>query len=119
MLTLDELAQMRSTVEAAFPDQMVRQIRTLTATGDGGSAVSWSSQPAVACRLEADQAPERFREMGTLQEANVHFPVSATLLASDRVVIGGVRFEVLEVLPLSQWGLNRTARLRRAVEVLP
>jgi hypothetical protein len=101
-LTTAELADIRAAVTAAFPDTCT--IKNRMETNVKGSVTdTWPSDSytGVACRLMPVQRGSRLQVFGekTLASAEYVLTVShdQAIVPGDRVVHGGVTYEVLKV----------------------
>jgi len=119
-LTDGELTQARADFEAQILDQTCTiQTATLTADGLGAFTESWAdTYKNVACRLGVDGRAATLAIIGERES----YPDSYTLnvmhdqaiAEGDRVVAGGVTYEVTHVKDSSvQWVFLRAAQLRR------
>lgn len=101
MLTADELAAMRATVEDALPDTAQVQRRTLVSDGAGGYTESWSTVATVACRVaRGGQLPQErviAERLTTTSIWTLTLPALTDVTAADRIVVASRTFEVVDV----------------------
>jgi hypothetical protein len=116
LLTTDELAQMRSDINAlTLPDTCNILTATSTSDGQGGYDIAWgTAYENVACRMDiikggevlvADSLQPSYSYILTVAQ-------SATIDEQARVEYGGNTYNVLEVKDGS-WQLSKRVRLER------
>jgi hypothetical protein len=115
-LSAAELAQMRADVVNMLPDTCDIQAKTEASDGAGGVTYTWSAVTdgaGVACRVDPlsgrdELAVEISRE--TLAEAmRLTVAWDAPLDAGERVLIGGVAWEILSKDVAHSWRVSRRA----------
>lgn len=120
MLTADELAGMRAVQAAALPGTCDIVAKTALSDGMGGRTESWSTvASAVACRLSPMRAlganveavvMERFQGRSLWQ---LTIPITQAISHTDRVVVAGTMYEVVEARDGAQWETARRVILAR------
>lgn len=116
LLSARELASMRATMAASLPDTCVIQRKTLTADGQGGRSEAWAAAGTVACRI----APLQVRGQAEVAAAGrvletgdfiATLPNGTDVRAVDRLVSGGVTYEVVKVKGPRSWELSRRCQV--------
>ena len=110
MLSATEIDAMRSTLDDSLPDTAQVQRRTLTSDGAGGFTESWSTVATVACRVASSgQSPQErviAERLATASVRTVTLPALTDVRPTDRVVVGGRTFEVVDT-PAPSYELAR------------
>lgn len=98
LITNTEIAWMRGVQVQAQPGTAVIQRATLASDGMGGQTETWAAIGTVTARLMPVSPTQREFVTGsqitTVAKWYVTVPGTATVLASDRIVIGTRLFEV-------------------------
>jgi head-tail adaptor len=102
MLTTAEIDGMRLTLDSSLPDFCTITSRVLTADIYGGSTDSWVTGLTVSCRLAPRSLSDGEREQAGAELAVgnwlVTMPALTVVATTDRLIIDGRTFEVLQVL---------------------
>lgn len=100
MLTDEELAGMRVTLDLSLPDLAEVTRATSTSDGRGGRTMVWVTVASVPCRV----APDTTRAEGTVADVvtNVQrwmltMPSGTNVLPDDRISVGTRTFEVVAI----------------------
>ncbi len=105
-LTTAELAQMRTDIESLMPDTCSILSLTLTSDGQGGQTEAWGTATAgAACRLDFLGGKEALAS-GAIQpytRAILSIAQSATITTANRVLHGGITYNVQSVNLDASW----------------
>lgn len=119
LLAATDLAAMKAAQASALPLTCIISRRALSPDGAGGYTESWSNLATnVACRLAPLGTPsevvvaERFAGR---QQWQLTLPTGQDITHEDRVVIGGVTYEVVGLNSAGAWETARRAILVRAL----
>ena len=112
---------MRDEAELALPDTCVIQARTLATDGQGGRTETYATSVTTTCRVapagQTSQGTEVVRGDGTRTLADwvVTLPYNTSISQTDRIVTGGVTYEVLGVKAPRGWEITRRVLARTIV----
>lgn len=116
-ISTGELARLRSTQETALPDTCTIQTRTQSVDALGGITHSYANTyTGVACRLDvADQGSETVRNSAVQAESGwvLTLPHNQAISVTDRVIHGGLTYEVSAVGASRSWLTARRVQLVR------
>lgn len=102
MLTAAELTAMRATLNASLPDTCEISRVTLEPDGAGGQIETWETIATVACRVApSGQSPQEravAERVASVSTWTLTLPAETDVRASDRLIAGVRRFEVVGVL---------------------
>jgi head-tail adaptor len=112
LLTDGEIASMRSTLDESLPGTAVIQRKSLTADGQGGNSETWAAAGTVACRIAPVTSHGQDEGEGagrTLQTADftATFLAGTDVIAADRIISGGITYEVAKVNGPRSYELSR------------
>jgi hypothetical protein len=116
MLTANELVSLRATQAATLTAGAVVQRLTLASDSMGGFSESAATAVTTTCRVAPARAGDAQLVAGRLRErtpVRITVPAATDVRPVDRLVAGGVTYEVLAVLAP---GTYETARVCLAVE---
>lgn len=109
LLGAADLNWMQDVQERAMPGTAIIQRGSVTADGMGGGSVTWAAVGTVIARLYtqnsrtmAETATEGAQLISTTRWY-VTMPVGTQVTAADRLVVGGRRFEILDVNNTQDW----------------
>lgn len=98
IFTDSELADLRSLMEASFDTTAVRQRATETTDRYGATVLDWSNPTTTtyACRLVPAGSVERLADGRDVRidQPTARLPHDADITTADRLVIGGVTYDV-------------------------
>jgi head-tail adaptor len=121
MLTAGDIEAMRGTAFLALPDTAIIERLTSTSDGGGGFTEAWAQQGVeVACRvapLGGGEGGEGGNAGGRVTDETTHVVTLAAetdVTASDRLLIGGVRYEVTLVRTRGAWEISRRVECKEA-----
>lgn len=100
MLTADELADMRETVNESLPDTCTIQSKTTSSDGMGGFTETWANTyTGVPCRVKADNLnPKELVENDTIkgkQTYTITLAHNQTVNSTQRIVWNTQTFEIV------------------------
>lgn len=112
MLSAADLAGMRDTLDESLPDTAIIQRKTRAGDGQGGGTETWAAVGTVPCRVspvETRGDDESIAGDRTLQTVDyvITVPQGTDVRAVDRLVSGGVTYEVVKVKGPRSWELAR------------
>ena len=116
MLTPDELAGMRNTVESAFPDSVFLGRAVANDDGAGGQSEVWTFllEPTPCRVMPAGGAETTVAEALRAQaDYVVHVPRGTDVAAGDRFGWGDDHLEVLAVADGGEWATEMTITCKR------
>lgn len=116
MLSTTDLTSMRAVAEQALPGTAVINSGTLTSDGGGGYSEAFTASGTVACRVAPVTGSER--ELGDRIAADAEYvitlPAETSVETDDRIVTGGVTYNVVAVRDRS-WEITRRVEVRKVV----
>lgn len=107
-LTDAELTAIRDAADTYLPDSATIQTATQSVGAMGGNANSYAnSATGVSCRLDPTTSQAmteavRGLRLSADQTMVLNVAYTQTINASDRVIVGGVTYEVVQILNQSQ-----------------
>jgi hypothetical protein len=97
--TADELARMRATAQSSMFDSCAVTRLTQASDGAGGQTETWATVATVACRVTPQVIRGRdldiAERIAMSQQFIITVPAGTNVLVSDRIVSGGVTYEVV------------------------
>jgi head-tail adaptor len=120
LLSDGEITAMRDTADSILPGTVVIQRASAAADGHGGMVPTWSNYATCVCRLDV-----RDREITTMTEGAIngalnvvarytmYFKHDQDITEKDRVVFGGITYEVTAVMGEQSWTIAKRAELAR------
>lgn len=116
MLSAAELTQMRADLVTLLPDTCNILSVSLAPDGQGGMTETWGTAYAsVSCRLDPIRGSENVTA-ANLQDFHAYqltVPYDTTLTEQNRVVHGGVTYNIVTVGADKSWPISRRARVER------
>jgi hypothetical protein len=116
MLPTADLTQMRSDLAQLLPDTCAITTGTTTVDSSGGWSMTWGTTIAsIACRLDPKQGLERIIG-GAIQPYHGYvmtLPYNATIATNNRVVHGGIEYNVISVDQDKSWPVCTRVELER------
>lgn len=113
MLSADQLAAMKATINASFPDSATIQRPSNVSDGAGGWTSAVSTTGPHSCRVDpAGSTANEYMTVDEIFSSSAHiitFPAGTDVRAQDRIVVGARTFEVRGVLSPAAWELSRRA----------
>ena len=100
MLTDEELAGMRETLDLSLPDTALIKRATSVSDGRGGRTQTWTTVATVACRVAPDTTRAESLVSGvvvSVQRWMLTFPSETSVRPDDRIVVATRTFEVVDV----------------------
>lgn len=117
MLTADELASMRDTLNDSLPDTAILQTRAWVSDGGGGGTTSWTASGTFDCRITPTgigQGAEQ--ELGNKIHPETEFivtlPASVSVDNDQQIAIGGGTFTVTEVNEPRSWEISTRVQVK-------
>jgi head-tail adaptor len=114
MLSTSDITNMRATLAQSLPGTAVIQAGTLTSDGGGGYSEAFSAAETVACRVAPLTGTER--EVGGRVSSEAEYvitlPAETTVETDDRIVVGGITYNVVAVRDRS-WEISRRVEVRK------
>ena len=91
---------MRQTLQSHLPGTAVIHTATDTTDGQGGYTQAFAAASTVAARLAPTKGDERIMagRLAEVQQYTLTVPDTTTVAAANRVVYGGVTYEVASVM---------------------
>lgn len=109
MLTAAEITAMRDTIDASLPGTAVISRPTFASDGQGGSTATWAAVGTVIARVSPStrQGVEPISGGGLSREADWigTVPDGTDITVRDRLVHGGVTYEVIDTDLTRTWDL--------------
>jgi SPP1 family predicted phage head-tail adaptor len=116
MLTAADIQSMRTVAEQALPGTAVIHSGTLASDNGGGYTETFTASGTVSCRVAPVSGAER--EEGDRISAESQYvitlPAGTTVETDDRIVAGGVTYNVTAVRDRS-WEVTRRVEARKVV----
>lgn len=117
MLTAGEIAAMKAVQVEALPATCTIQRSSRSANSIGERVVSWSTASSgVACRLAREQ---RAAQRGSMSQQSVVIgpwvltvATTVDIRSGDRVIVGGVTYEVVDAAAGPSWETARRCELK-------
>lgn len=111
MLTANELASMRETINESLPDTCTIQSKTITSDGMGGQTEAYTTSATnVPCRVESDniRVAEQIAQgaVKVVQTFTFTLAFDRAIARTDRIIWNARTFEVVTTLDNS-WQLHR------------
>ena len=107
LLTTADTAWMAALQEAAMPDTIVIERRTLTSDGAGGYTEVWGSVGTASGRLMPITRNAGEPVVGGQPASESYWwatlPVGTSVVETDRLVTGGRSFEVIRINTTESW----------------
>lgn len=118
MFPADELARARADMLDTLPGTAIVQRETVTVDDYGHGSAAWAAVGTSVCRLDPYTRQDS-AGMVAQREANRSYyaltlPYDATIDDGDRVSIGGVTYEVLQLHAAQSWALTKRATVGKA-----
>ena len=114
MLTADELASMRETLNDSLPGTAIVQTRSFVSDGGGGGTTSWVAAGTFDCRISPTGGVED--DLGDKVHPETEYiltlPATASIDNDAQVVTGGGTFAVVEVAEPRSWEISTRAQLK-------
>lgn len=117
-LSAHQIAGMRTLANRYMPDTCTIQRATVTQDGMGGISETWADLAAnVACRMDEPKASAQEAavnmEVGAVVTRIMHLKYDQDITIKDRVVYGGLTYEVAEVQEAATWLITRRVLVKR------
>ena len=117
MLTADELASMRETLNDSLLGTAIVQTSTWVSDGGGGGTTSWVAAGTYGCRIAPTGGADNVdKEVGNRIHPETEFivtlPASFESDTDHRVVIEGQSFEVIGVTEPRTWELSSRLQVK-------
>lgn len=110
-LTAGELAYMREELSLALPDTAVIQSVGRASDGMGGGTETWTASGTVSCRVAPRQSTRgseagRADAQAAVNDWIITLPHGSTVTETNRVVTGGVTYEITRCRSPRSWQLD-------------
>lgn len=114
MLTADELASMRDTLNDSLAGTAIIQTRAWVSDGGGGGTTSWTAAGTFDCRITPRGGVED--DLGDKVHPETEYiltlPASASVDNDQQVVTGGGTFAVIQVAEPRTWEVSTRVQLK-------
>ena len=109
LLSDAEIADMRATVNRTLPDSATIEHDTQVSDSAGGYTVTTATTGPFACRVATASGSEEViaGRLDAVGSWTITLPALTEVAATDRIVIGSRRFEVILPLRPRSWELSR------------